>query len=111
MPPSVVEKSSSFQSKGGINYLQSLIDQLPCALERNQQILDEAERMLKDEEASDDNLRTQFKQSWTRVQSKTLTENFRINASKYREIINNAIVADKTVREKFEKHFDVSNKS
>lgn len=102
LPPSLLEKSSTVREKGGIEGLKKMLNELPELLNRNREILDESERMLNEEKSSDEQLRDKFKEQWTRTPSSKLTQTFRENCETYRKIIDNAIVADKTVREKFE---------
>ncbi|XP_012281249.1 programmed cell death 6-interacting protein isoform X2 [Orussus abietinus] len=102
VPQSLLDKATYVRQSGGINALEANLNELPELLQRNKEILDESERMLQEENDSDNQLREQFKERWTRVSSAKLTEQFTINAQKYRGIINNAINADKVVRETFE---------
>ncbi|KAI5698642.1 hypothetical protein M8J75_009827 [Diaphorina citri] len=104
LPSSLQEKSQAVINNGGIEKLESLIRELPDLLQRNTEILNECDRMINDEKSSDDQLRSQFKERWTRTPSSQLTETFRVNLAKYREIINNAIRADKVVQKTFEQH-------
>lgn len=104
VPQSLVEKSQAVIELGGINKLRTMISELPELLQRNMEILNETERMLNDEQASDEQLREQFKEKWNRTPSAKLAESFRSNISKYREIINNAISADQIINDKYDAH-------
>ncbi|XP_033200649.1 programmed cell death 6-interacting protein-like protein AliX [Bombus vancouverensis nearcticus] len=104
LPQSVLEKAQYVKDAGGIQALENSMKELPDLLQRNKELLDECERMLQEERESDDQLREQFKERWTRIPSSRLTEQFTITLRKYREIINNAVSADKVVREKYENH-------
>ncbi|KAK2582526.1 hypothetical protein KPH14_004820 [Odynerus spinipes] len=104
LPQSLLEKANYVREAGGLSSLEAAMKELPELLQRNKELLDESERMLQEERESDDQLREQFKERWTRISSARLTEQFVVNARKYREIINNAVSADKVVREKFETH-------
>ncbi|XP_033229996.1 programmed cell death 6-interacting protein isoform X2 [Belonocnema kinseyi] len=104
LPQSLLDKAAYVRNEGGINALETAMNELPELLQRNKDILDETERMLKEERESDENLRAQFNERWTRIPSVRLTEQFIVNAKKYRGIINNAVSADKVIREKFVSH-------
>ena len=62
--------------------------------------------MLDDEERSDAELRTQFRERWTRTPSTTLTVPLRTEARKYMDIIQNAANADKIVQDKYRSNRD-----
>ncbi|XP_035793216.1 programmed cell death 6-interacting protein-like [Anopheles albimanus] len=104
LPPSLQEKASAVREKGGIEHLKGFIERLPELFTRNKEILDEAFRMMDEERDSDNQLRAQFKDRWTRTPSDKLAATFRANGDKYRIIIDNATAADKQIREKFAAH-------
>lgn len=66
----------------------------------------QAERMLREEAEADSALRQQFGARWARTESAKLTDAFRANADKYRQIIDNAVRADAIVQQKLAQHRD-----
>ena len=87
LPQSLKDKARVVRQAGGIDKLRGLINDLPSLLERNREILDEAERLITEEKDSDDQLRAQFKDRWNRTASNKLTESFTTNITKYRLIL------------------------
>lgn len=104
LPRSILNKAKDIREMGGIENLRKLIAELPKSLKRNKEVLDELNRMLNEEAEADTRLRAQFNEKWTRTPSEKLTKKIQSNIIKYCEIIHNAVVADKSIRETFEKH-------
>ncbi|KAF6206279.1 hypothetical protein GE061_017508 [Apolygus lucorum] len=104
VPQSLADKSQAIINVGGVGKLESMLKELPDLLQRNKDIVNETERLLDEEQASDAQLKEQFKDKWTRTPSEQLTSSLRFNITKYRDIINTAINADKVTRDKFEAH-------
>ncbi|CAG0921465.1 unnamed protein product [Notodromas monacha] len=104
LPPSLRDKAEKVKAEGGIESLLAMLQNLPELLQRNREVLDVTERDLNEERDSDTQLRSQFKDKWRRTESEKLTASFRQNAKRYKTIIENAMLADSTVRERFNTH-------
>ncbi|XP_077599909.1 programmed cell death 6-interacting protein isoform X2 [Stigmatopora nigra] len=104
VPPSIVEKSRSVVQQGGMESIQQLIRDLPELLTRNREILDEALKMLDDEERTDNDLRAKFNQRWNRTPSGDLYMPLRSEGGSFRNILDKAVQADQVVREHYEAH-------
>lgn len=111
LPDSIRAKAAAVKEVGGAAALRRLMNELPELLQRNKDILDEADRTLREEKEADASLREQFGARWSRTESHKLTEGFRTNSDKYRQIIDNAVRADNIVRDKFRQHEQVSARS
>jgi programmed cell death 6-interacting protein len=61
----------------------------------------QSDKMLAEEEASDKQLREQFKERWTRTPSSQLTEPIKAEGNKYRQILDNAVRADAIVQQRY----------
>ncbi|KRZ69476.1 Apoptosis-linked interacting protein [Trichinella papuae] len=104
VPPSIRQKSAKVISLGGVEALRRGVDSLPIHYRRNQEILDEAVRLLNEEKESDDQLRLQFKEKWTRMASDKLTEPLLQEIRKIEEVLESAKKADETIRQKLQTH-------
>ncbi|KRX75513.1 Apoptosis-linked interacting protein, partial [Trichinella sp. T6] len=104
VPPSIRQKSAKIISLGGVEALRRGVDSLPIHYRRNQEILDEAVRLLNEEKESDDQLRLQFKEKWTRMASEKLTEPLLQEIRKIEEVLESAKKADETIRQKLQTH-------
>nr|CAD2192849.1 unnamed protein product [Meloidogyne enterolobii] len=103
-PQSIREKSAQVKNNGGITDLTNKLNELPGLYKRNEEILNECSRLLKDEKETDENLRKQFTTKWTRMPSENLTPPFLQELGKFRGILQTAANADVSVRSKFEQN-------
>uniref|UniRef100_A0A8C3VH78 Programmed cell death 6-interacting protein n=1 Tax=Catharus ustulatus TaxID=91951 RepID=A0A8C3VH78_CATUS len=106
VPQSILNKSKSVIEQGGIETVDQLIKDLPELLQRNKEILDESLRLLDEEEATDNDLRTKFKERWQRTPSNELYKPLRAEGANYHNILNKAMQADGQVKERYQTHRD-----
>lgn len=106
IPQSLIEKSKLIKDKGGIQKIDQMFSELPSLLTRNTEILNEAKRILEDEEKSDNELKANLKEKWTRTGSKMLNEPLLTEIRQYEQIIANAIKANNTIEDKYKRHRD-----
>lgn len=104
LPESIKQKSARVKNAGGIDVLTGLFADLPNLLKRNQEIINETYRLLNEEQESDNNLRGQFKEKWTRMASDKLTGPLYQEAGKYTGILNAATSADQIVKQKLDEN-------
>uniref|UniRef100_A0A0K2T5I2 Programmed cell death 6interacting proteinlike [Bombus terrestris] n=1 Tax=Lepeophtheirus salmonis TaxID=72036 RepID=A0A0K2T5I2_LEPSM len=101
LPSSLIEKSNAVVQAGGLDSIEGKMKEIPFLLQRNLEILNECDRMIKEEEASDNQLRQQFKEKWTRTPSSKLSSLLLANSQKYHTLIDNASNADELVKTKY----------
>ncbi|XP_037239957.1 programmed cell death 6-interacting protein isoform X2 [Falco biarmicus] len=106
VPQSILNKSKSVIEQGGIQTVDQLIKDLPELLQRNKEILDESLRLLDEEETTDNDLRTKFKERWQRTPSNELYKPLRAEGTNYHNILNKAVQADGQVKERYQSHRD-----
>ncbi|XP_010213317.1 PREDICTED: programmed cell death 6-interacting protein [Tinamus guttatus] len=106
VPQSILTKSKSAIEQGGIQTIDQLIKDLPELLQRNREILDEALRLLDEEEATDNDLKTKFKERWQRTPSNELYKSLRTEGAGFHNILNRAVQADGLVKERYQSHRD-----
>ncbi|XP_065609335.1 programmed cell death 6-interacting protein isoform X1 [Cyrtonyx montezumae] len=106
VPQSILNKSKAVIEQGGVQTIDQLIKDLPELLQRNKEILDESLRLLDEEETTDSELRTKFKERWQRTPSNDLYKPLRAEGANFHNILNRAVQADGQVREGYQSHRD-----
>ncbi|XP_028673371.1 programmed cell death 6-interacting protein isoform X1 [Erpetoichthys calabaricus] len=107
IPQSILEKSRAVIQQGGLQTVDQLIRDLPELLQRNREILDESFKILDEEESTDTELRTKFSQRWQRIPSNELYKPLRTEGGNFRNLLDQAVQADKVVKECFAGHSEM----
>lgn len=102
IPQSILQKSKAVIEQGGIQTIDQLIRDLPELLQRDREILDESLRILDEEEATDNDLKSKFKERWQRTPSSELYKPLRAEGSNLRNVLDKAIAADAIVKERYQ---------
>ncbi|KAM9319406.1 LOW QUALITY PROTEIN: programmed cell death 6-interacting protein [Gastrophryne carolinensis] len=102
IPQSILQKSKAVIEQGGIQTIDQLIRDLPELLLRNKEILDESLKFLDEEEATDNDLKSKFKERWQRTPSNELYKPLRAEGSNLRNVLDKAISADAVVKERYQ---------
>ncbi|XP_051833217.1 programmed cell death 6-interacting protein [Antechinus flavipes] len=106
VPQSLLGKSAAIVEQGGIHTVDQLIQDLPELLQRNREILEEALRLLNEEEATDNELKAKFKERWQRTPSNELYKPLRAEGANFQAVLDKAVQADGRVRERYQSHRD-----
>ncbi|XP_072323400.1 programmed cell death 6-interacting protein isoform X6 [Scyliorhinus torazame] len=107
IPQSILEKSKVVAQKGGLQTIDQFMRDLPELLQRNREILDEALKILDQEEVSDHELKAKFKERWKRTPSSELYKPLRAEGANFRTTLDRAVQADQVVRERYAAHREV----
>ncbi|XP_075995462.1 programmed cell death 6-interacting protein isoform X2 [Genypterus blacodes] len=107
IPQSIAEKARAVVQQGGLQSIEQLIRDLPELLTRNREILDEALKILDEEETTDNELRTKFNQRWNRTPSGDLYKPLRTEGANFRNILDKAVQADQVVKDRYNTHGDM----
>ncbi|XP_075056109.1 programmed cell death 6-interacting protein [Mixophyes fleayi] len=102
IPQSILQKSKAVIEQGGIQTIDQLIRDLPELLQRNKEILDASLKFLDEEEATDNELKSKFKERWQRTPSNELYKPLRIEGNNFRDVLDRAIGADAVVKERYQ---------
>jgi programmed cell death 6-interacting protein len=106
LPQSIIDKSQLIKDRGGITKIDSMMAELPPLLKRNTEILDEAQRSLDEEANSDNELRANMREKWSRTSSAQLNQSLYREIQEFRNIISKAVSANNTVETKYKNNRD-----
>eukprot|EP00039_Didymoeca_costata_P023647 m.7799 g.7799 ORF g.7799 m.7799 type:complete len:906 (+) comp3776_c0_seq1:146-2863(+) len=104
LPEALLNQGREIVDRGGPEELERLINSLESPRSKIREILEEAERLLSEEEAQDNEMRSKHGSRWTRTPSKDLTAQTRDEGQKMRSWLEKAADGDAKVKAKFEEN-------
>ncbi|KAF6778551.1 hypothetical protein AHF37_02065 [Paragonimus kellicotti] len=110
----LLTNAAKIRQQGGVERLREHVYSLPHSAERNREILHQQQTTLDDEEKTDDNLRAQFGERWTRQPSRKLNEQWRNDIQKMCNFLVETEKTDKMLASRFEENvalFELLSKS
>lgn len=104
LPAETEAQIAAFKDKSGAQHIHDLRGMLATLAKEDMALLDEACRILDEEEQEDSQMNASFGSRWTRTPSHTLTANLRQEASKHRLNGDHAKKSDAYIQRKFDDH-------
>nr|CDS31738.1 programmed cell death 6 interacting protein [Hymenolepis microstoma] len=106
IPPSLLKKVAIIKDNGGVNGLRDKVSSLSDGNTRNAEMVADITSTLNEEEKTDDDLRKKYGDKWNRQESSKLNAQWRAELDKHRELLNQAGVTDKGLKDRFNSHED-----
>ncbi|KAK4471301.1 hypothetical protein MN116_004741 [Schistosoma mekongi] len=101
---SILSKAVSIRQEGGAEKLYQQLMSIPECVQRNKEIIEAEKSALDDEEKSDDSLRTQYGERWSRKPSKELNKSWRSDIQKCLNLLEQTTKTDASLLERYEKY-------
>ncbi|KAI9146342.1 BRO1-like domain-containing protein [Paraphysoderma sedebokerense] len=105
LPQSVIQRCEEFRGEGGVRAFQDSTETISSLAAKVASIIEEASKTLQAEEAEDNDMRTQFKERWSRTRSDELNKNFKSKLAEYKDTLAKAKSGDQKIKEKLESSF------
>ncbi|XP_018651223.1 putative programmed cell death 6-interacting protein [Schistosoma mansoni] len=100
----ILSKASSVRRDGGAEKLYQQLLSIPECVQRNKEIIEAEKSSLDDEENSDNSLRKQYGERWSRKPSSELNKLWRSDIQKCLNLLEQTTKTDASLLDRYEKH-------
>ncbi|CAH8545675.1 unnamed protein product [Schistosoma curassoni] len=100
----ILSKATSIRQDGGAEKLYQQLMSIPECVQRNKEIIEAEKSSLDDEENSDNSLRKQYGERWSRKPSSELNKLWRSDIQKCLNLLEQTTKTDASLLERYEKH-------